>query len=138
MASHIGYLIKSINDRIKLKADNDLKSHNLTLAQSRVLIFLLNLGGQATQKEIEDFLEVSHPTVVGIVSRMEKNGFLSCCSDPHDRRNKLVSLTDHAVLIGRDMDSVIEDMERKMLHPLTEEQVKQLTAMLETIYGNLN
>lgn len=138
MNSHVGYLIKSINDRVKVKADSDLKSHNLTLAQSRVLVYLINLGGEATQKDIECFLEVSHPTVVGIVSRMEKNGFLTCRTDTSDRRNKLVSLTPHALGVGRDMDSVIEDMEKKMLHPLTDEQVKQLTEMLEIIYKNLN
>lgn len=138
MASHIGYLIKSINDRIKVKADNDLKSHNLTLAQSRVLVFLKNRGAQATQKEIEDFLEVSHPTVVGIVSRMEKNGFLNCSLDPSDRRNKIVALTEYALRTGEDMNSVIGEMEAKMLCPLTDEQILQLTEMLELIYNNLD
>ena len=138
MDSHIGYLIKSINDRIKVKADNDLKSHNLTLAQSRVLIFLKYHDGQASQKEIEDYLEVSHPTVVGIVSRMEKNGFLTCYFDPTDRRNKIVTLTEYAMQTGENMDTVIGEMEAKMLRPLTKEQIKQLTEMLELINKNLD
>ena len=74
----IGYLIKNINDKLKVKADADLKHNKLTLAQSRVLTFLDSRGGQATQKEIEVYLEVSHPTVVGIISRMEQNGHLRC------------------------------------------------------------
>ena len=49
----IGYLIKNINDKLKVKADADLKHSNLTLAQSRVLTFLASQDGQATQKEIE-------------------------------------------------------------------------------------
>ena len=64
----IGYLIKNINDRLKAKADADLKRYNITLAQSRIFAFLNGKGGQATQKEIEIFLEVSHHNVVGIVS----------------------------------------------------------------------
>ena len=52
----IGYLIKNINDKLKVKADADLKHSNLTLAQSRVLTFLASQDGQATQKEIEIFL----------------------------------------------------------------------------------
>lgn len=130
-------MIKSINDKIKIKADNDLRTHNLTLSQSRVLIYLTHNGGQATQKEIEDFLEVSHPTVVGIVSRMEKNGFLDCRPDTLDRRNKLVCLTEHARGTGEDMDSVIGSMEKKMLGPLSDEQVEQLTSMLEIISRNI-
>ena len=84
----IGYLIKNINDKLKVKADADLKHSNLTLAQSRVLAFLDRRGGQATQKEIEVYLEVSHPTVVGIISRMKQNGHLRCWVDetPWERR----------------------------------------------------
>lgn len=40
MNHHIGYLIKSINDKLKIKADEDLKSHNLTLSQSRIVLLL--------------------------------------------------------------------------------------------------
>lgn len=137
MASNIGYLVKSINDKIKIHADADLKGHNLTLAQSRVLIYLMNRDGRATQKEIEDFLDVSHPTVVGLISRMEKNGFLTFWKDESDRRNKIVQLTDMAIRTGKDMDTVVGEMEQKMLQPLTEEQIGQLTSMLELIYKNL-
>lgn len=137
MGSHIGYLIKSINDRVKVHADADLKSHGLTLAQSRVLIFLMNRGGESSQKELEDFLEVSHPTVVGIVSRMEKNGFLTCRFAPDDRRSKLIRLTEKAEKTGQNMDSVINGMENRMLAPLTEQQIAELSAMLESICKNL-
>lgn len=138
MQSNIGYLIKAINDKVKIHADADLKSHNLTLTQSRILMYLINHDGQATQKEIEDFLEVSHPTVVGLVSRMEKNGFLTCWIDTHDRRNKNVRLTELAHTTGQNMDTVIGGMEQRMLSPLSDDQIIQLTDMLESIYKNLN
>ena len=53
----IGYQFKIINDRIKVRADADLKTHDLTLTQTRVLGFLTESGGQATQKEIEADLQ---------------------------------------------------------------------------------
>ena len=137
MESHIGYLIKSINDKFKVHADADLKSHNLTLSQSRVLMFLVKNDGKATQKEIEDFLKVSHPTVVGLVSRMKENGFVTVMQDTDDRRNKVVTLTDTAIKTGSNMDKVVAGMEAKMLKSLSAEQIKQLTEMLETIYRNI-
>lgn len=79
----IGYQFKIINDRIKARADADLKTHDLTLTQTRVLGFLAESGGQATQKEIEADLQVSHPTVVGIISRMEQKGFLCTWDRSH-------------------------------------------------------
>lgn len=136
-SKHIGYFIKAINDKIKAKADNDLKSHNLTLAQSRVLAFLNSKGGSATQKEIEDFLKVSHPTVVGIVSRMQQNAHVTTWIDPENRRNKIVQLTDKARIIGKDMDCMIKAQEETMLKGLTFEQIEELQKILTIIYKNL-
>ena len=133
----IGYFLKSINDRLKTRADNQLKSRNLTMSQSRVLGFLHSKNGQATQKEIGDHLQVAHPTVVGIVARLERNGFVTCCIDPTDKRSKIVSLTKHAEIIGEEMDSLIEDSEARMLYGLSQEDVKNLKKYLSTIYDNL-
>ena len=84
----IGCLLKMITDKIKMRADADLAQQGLTLTQSRVLGYLDRSGGQATQKEIEGFLQVSHPTVAGIINRMEQNGFVRCRLDPADKRSK--------------------------------------------------
>lgn len=133
----VGYLIKNINDKLKVRADADLKHYNLTLAQSRVLAFLNSKGGKATQKEIEIFLDVSHPTVVGIVSRMEKNGYLISWIDKNQKRNKIVSLTEHAKAISMDMEQNIYDNERRMLASLSEEDVLHLKKILGVICKNL-
>ena len=133
----IGYLIKNINDKLKIKADADLKHSKLTLAQSRVLAFLDSKGGQATQKEIEVFLDVSHPTVVGIISRMEQNGHLNCWVDETDKRNKIVALTEDAKALGEEMEQRIFDNEKMLLVSLSEADIKKLKQMLLTIYNNL-
>lgn len=134
----VGYLIKTINDKLKVRADRDLKSCGLTLAQSRVLTFLHSRGGQATQKEIEEFMEVSHPTVVGIVSRMEQSGYVTTWFDPKNKRNKMVQLTPQANLVGETLDSTIRAQETHLLRGLAPEQVAQLEQLLLVIYQNLD
>lgn len=133
----IGYLIKNINDKLKAKADADLKHSNLTLAQSRVLAFLDRRGGQATQKEIEVYLEVSHPTVVGIISRMKQNGYLRCWVDETDKRNKIVALTEQAKALGEEMEQRILANEKMLLASLSEADIKKLKQLLLIIYNNL-
>lgn len=133
----IGYLIKNINDKLKVKADADLKHSNLTLAQSRVLAFLDSRGGQVTQKEIEVYLEVSHPTVVGIISRMEKKGHLRCWVDETDKRNKIVALTEQAKALREEMKQRILANEKMLLASLSEADIKKLKQMLLIIYNNL-
>lgn len=133
----IGYLIKSINDKLKVKADESLKNSGLTFSQSRVLAYLNLHGGQATQKEIEDDLAVSHPTVVGIVSRMEQNGFLTTWFDTGKQRSKMVSLTEKARTVGADMDANIQRQEAELLAGLTPEEASVLEKALTSIYQNL-
>ena len=111
----IGYLLKRITDKIKIQADANLAQHDLTLTQSRVLVYLDQHGGQATQKEIESFLQVSHPTVAGVIGRMEQKGFVSCCADPADKRSKLVCQTPRAAEIAHEMQATIATTEQQML-----------------------
>lgn len=135
--SGVGYLIKSIDDKLRGRADAELRNSGLTFSQSRVLAFLNSKGGQATQKEIEDFLEVSHPTVVGIVSRMEQNGFLTTWFDAKRQRSKTVKLTQKARIVGEDMDSLIRKQEESMLEGMTSEEIAQFEKALLTVYRNL-
>lgn len=133
----VGYLIKNINDKLKVKADADLKRYNLTFTQSRVFAFLQEKGGQATQKEIEIFLDVAHPTVVGIVSRMEQNGYVTTYFDSKDKRNKIVKFTKQAEEIGIDLEKNMLQNEEKLLSPLTPEDAEHLKKSLNLIYHNL-
>ena len=131
----IGCLLKMITDKIKMRADADLAQQGLT--QSRVLGYLARNGGQATQKEIEGFLQVSHPTVAGIISRMEQNGFVRCWLDPADKRSKIVGQTERAAAIAHEMQATINATEQQMLRSLTPEQIAALESALRTIYADL-
>ena len=136
LKNDVGYLIKGINDKLKVKADAELKQYNLTMAQCRVLTYLSSQGGQTTQKEIEVFLNVSHPTVVGIVSRMEQNGYVTCwpCEDG---RNKYVKLTPQAEAIDKDMHRNQLENEEMLLAPLSPEDRERLRDLLLTVAEHL-
>lgn len=136
LKSDVGYLIKSINDKLKVRADAELKQYHLTMSQSRVLVYLRSRGGQATQKEIETFLDVAHPTVVGLVSRMEQNGYVTCwpCEDG---RNKYVKLTPQAEAIDKDMQRNQLENEEMLLAPLSPEDRERLRDLLLTVAEHL-
>lgn len=137
MKHRIGYQFKLISDKLKVHADADLKNQGLTLAQSRVLTFLNEQDGIATQKEIEDCLQVSHPTVVGLVSRMEQNELVETWFDPENRRNKMVRLTEKSKKIGENMDEVTEQHDKALLNGLSEQEQAELNRMLNIILKNL-
>ena len=136
LKSDVGYLIKRINDKLTVKVDAELKQFNLTTSQCRVFLYLSSRGGQGTQKEIETFLGVSHPTVVGLVSRMEQNGYVMCwpCEDG---RNKNVKLTPKAEDIDKEMKKNKQVNEQKLLEPLSLEESEKLRDLLLKVIQHL-
>lgn len=136
MKNDVGYLIKRINDKLAARADAELKQFNLTMSQCRVFLYLSSRDGQATQKEIETFLGVAHPTVVGLVSRMEQSGYVTCwpCEDG---RNKNVKLTVQAEALDKDMQRNRLESEQMLLSPLSPEEREQLRKLLITVAEHL-
>ncbi|MGI5889182.1 MAG: MarR family winged helix-turn-helix transcriptional regulator [Oscillospiraceae bacterium] len=137
MRKGIGYFIKSINDKLEVNGNADMAKFGITFPQSRVLAVMYQKGGEMTQKELEKELQVSHPTVVGLVSRMQRQGFLETGVDPKDRRNKIVKLTGKAESVGEEMDRTISMRDREMLSGLTDAQIDELFWMLEVIDSNI-
>lgn len=133
----IGLLIKRLTDKIKTSVDAFLNKHGLTFSQTAVIGFLSEHGCIATQKEIEEDMQVSHPTVVGIVSRLEKNGFVTCFIDDKDRRNKMVCLTDKAKSIVSDMSADKKAMEKRLTNGLSEAELEEFRRILDILYKNI-
>ena len=71
-------LLKKINDRFEAKANADCQKEGLTLSQFRVLIYLdINSNKIVNQKEMEVFFNVSHPTITGVIKRLEKKALIT-------------------------------------------------------------
>lgn len=134
---NIGFLIRIVNDKLKARADSDLAQKELTFTQSRVLGFLCHRGGTATQKEIEESLRVSHPTVVGIIARLKEKDFVTCTVADNDKRNRNIRLTQKANETLQSMGKFIENREEKILTGLSQEQVESLKTSLCQIIKNL-
>ncbi len=135
--SDIGCLIKLISDRMRTLGDADLKQYDLTFSQVRILSYLHRYGPEATQKDIESYLDVAHPTVVGLVSRLEKNGFVECHTDARDRRNKMVRLTPKADEIKSKVDEKKKQNEQQMAKGLSGEELEELVRLLKQVYSNI-
>lgn len=132
----VGCLIKLISDRMRAQGDSDLRQYDLTFSQVRILSYLHRYGPEVTQKEIETYLDVSHPTVVGLVSRLEKNGFVECHTDSRDRRNKRIRLAQKAYETKEKVDGKRRQNEQMMTAGLSDEERQELVRLLRKVYSN--
>lgn len=138
MTEDIIYLIKTISDKTGAAADADLRRHGLTFSQLRVLGFLHSQGGSTSQREIQRHLEVSHPTAVGLVSRLEKNGFVRCYTDRADRRNKIVRMEEKAVMLGDELEADRQRSAEQQLKGMSDEEKTELFRLLNVIASNMD
>lgn len=133
----LGSLIKLINEKLVAIAEPDFEKLGVTFRQSMVLYELDRVGGQATQKELEIIMEVSHPTITGLVKRMEKNGFVITWFSGDDRRNKLVKLTPKAKGIIKELEEFVVVYDKITFKSFTPEEISVFTDMLLRIYENV-
>lgn len=134
----VGFVIKLINDDIEKKSNQKLKQFNLTLSQGLVLAYLHERNELKTsQKDIENYLGVAHPTVVGILSRLESKGLITSQFDPEDKRIKNIYLTQKEASIYNDMRDFQSQMEQNLLRGLTDDQIRELMHLLKLIYHNI-
>ena len=137
-ASNIGILIHRIDKKNKANMDISLNRYDLTYSQSQVLLFLRLNEGKLSQKKLQDMMRCSHPTMVGLIQRLEANGFVQTYTDETDKRYKIVELTDKALAFGNDMRKSREQNEKAMLKGLKKEEKEILLDLLDRVYKNIS
>ena len=134
----IGFLVKLVHDAIDRRINQELESQRLTNSQLSVLTFLCMRGdADTTIRDIQDFLKVSHPTAAGLVRRLEQKGFVHLLTDPRDKRARIVRLDDSVISSYQLEPKPTLHMEERLLAGLSDEERRQLCALLMRVYENI-
>jgi len=137
--NNTGFYIKRISEYIESDANRALEQYGITCSQARVLTFLLKRQDKTTiQKDIENYFEIKHPTVIGILQRMEAKGLIVSSVDPSDKRQKIITLTDSAFELEKTIADHVEDAEQRMAEGMTEEELETIKQLLYKVYKNIS
>ena len=137
-------MIKTFGGRIRLlhwgtsQAMNEsLARIGLTSAQGRIMFRLMHSKAHLRARDIEREFCLSHPTVSGILSRLEKKGFIELRPDPADKHCKRIYVLDKASEFSSLMSETIEKNESRLVDGFTPEEAAQFAAYLERAIGNM-
>lgn len=135
---HLGMRVRILSKTIKQGIDQKLTTLDLTGQQSFVLRFLSERQGEPVYpKDIEKRFDLTHPTVSGILQRLEAKGFLCSQWDETDRRCKRVTLTPKGLECQKEIGRYIQYMERTMVSGMTQEECETFLRLLEQAYRNI-
>ena len=133
-----GGLIKQISDEMRKKANNAIRSYNITLAQLGALIELERApDGQRSLKELEKLLHVAQSTAAGIIARLEQKGFVQGFEATDDRRVKLVRIPPDGQACVHNSLQKRNVAEEELLGGLTEAEQKQFYILLKKVRDSI-
>ena len=134
----IGFIINRIGKSLIHVIDQELrKKFSITFGQWKVLIIIANSDQGITQKDIADKLALEGPTLIPILDKLEKDGFLIRKNDTKDRRINRIYLTERADGFLNDTIECVTQIKKVCLNNLSENDILITRNTLEKMWHNL-
>ena len=127
-------MLKKASLKLERDANRVLAPLGLTLSQFKVvMVILLHFGDEARLVDIEDALNLTHPTALGIVDNLEREGFVTRVTNPEDKRSRLIHLTDKTCSMKRELYEAGDQIEEALCAPLSKSERKEFVSILEKV-----
>ena len=110
---------------------------DLTAAQGHVMGFLSQQAEAPCPRDIEEAFHLSHPTVSGLLSRLEQKGFIRLRPDPNDRRCKRIDIQRKGLECHHTMHQTIMHIEQQLVQDFTPEEKEQFAVFLQRAITNM-
>jgi MarR family transcriptional regulator, transcriptional regulator for hemolysin len=134
--SSISWLLADASRLIRKLADRRLGTIGVTRAQWQALANLRRIGPM-TQAALAEMMEVETATIARLTDRLEAAGLIERKAEAHDRRVKLVTMTDKAAALMDEMGVIGQKLRDDMLVDLSPSELEGLIASLTTIKSRL-
>ena len=137
MKRHFGHRLRILHWAMDQAMTSALASMDLTAAQGRIMGYLAHRSSPPCCRDIEEEFCLSHPTVSGLLSRLEKKGFIEFREDPQDRRCKRICMLPKGWECNALMHQTIRSTEDRLIGGFTPQEQEQFAALLERAIGNM-
>ena len=114
-----------------------LADMDLTSAQGHILGFVIHQSTPPCSRDIEEAFHLSHPTVSGTLSRMERKGFIEFRADANDRRCKRIYVLPKGMECHDRMTHTIASTEQQLLRGFTPEEEALFSQFLNRAMTNM-
>ena len=137
MQQHYGHQLRILHWQFDQAVSSALAQMDLTAAQGHIMGFLSHRKEPPCSKDIEEAFQLSHPTVSGLLSRLEKKGFIEFRPDPADRRCKRIYMLPKGHACHETMHRIITENEEKVVAGFSEDEKQQFAALLQRAISNM-
>jgi MarR family transcriptional regulator, transcriptional regulator for hemolysin len=117
----------------RLKLDDRLKPMGLSQAKWRTLLHLSIAPEALTQAQIAERLGIEEPTLVTLLHRLERGGWVKRTNAAHDRRCKLVLLGRRAQSVIGQINAAADELRHELLADIAAPELETCIKVLTHI-----
>jgi MarR family transcriptional regulator, transcriptional regulator for hemolysin len=134
----IGFIINRTAKTLIHTFEQELRNKfGITFGQWKIIIILANNNDGLSQKEIADKLGLEGPTIILIIDKLEKDGFVKRIVDKNDRRNNRICLTEKTINSLDSMISYALKIKEISIRNIPEQDISITKNTLEKMSNNI-
>ena len=137
LQKHYGPLLRTLHCCTDQAMTVALEKMELTAAQGHIMGYLDHHPDAPCSRAIEEAFHLSHPTVSGLLSRLEKKGFIEFRTDQHDRRCKRIYVLPKGRDCQHTLYQTILSNENQFVQGFSQEEQAMFRSMLQRAIANM-
>ena len=137
MTRHYGHYVRILHWCTDQRMTAALTQMDLTASQGPILGFLAHRKVPPCARDIEEEFRLSHPTVSGLLARLEKKGFIEFFPDETDRRCKRLRLLPRGEECLAIIRQTIDQNEIQLVEGFTDEEKDLFFSFLNRAIANM-
>ena len=131
ISNAMGQEMQQNSERLGLTSTQGMFLHHLWLRQEIQKV-------PTYAKDLEDFFDIRHSTVSGVLQRMEAAGFVEVLASETDRRCKTIHLTQKAMDLHVETERQIMQAEERLVRGMSEAEIQEFRRLLRMAAANLD
>jgi MarR family transcriptional regulator for hemolysin len=131
-----GFWIMTAAHEYEQALNDELEPQGITYRQWQVLGFLA-LAGPLSQAELADRMRIEPPTLVGILDRMERDGWIRREPCLIDRRRKMIQPMEAAKPVWSQIVDCAKRVRARATHGMSATELATLRRLLDKVQINL-
>jgi MarR family transcriptional regulator, transcriptional regulator for hemolysin len=132
----VGYWLTVVTQAYHRAVSEELAPHGITYRQSMVLGWLA-LEGELSQTELASKMMVEPPTLVGILDRMERDGWITRNGCPNDRRKNLIRSNPGAEPVWEKIVACALRVRAEATAGMSAQELETLRSLLKRVRQNI-
>ena len=133
----VGYWLTIVTHAYHRALGEEIAPHGITYRQSMVIGTLM-VEGEMSQAELASRLMIEPPTLVGILDRMQRDGWIARHDCPTDRRKNLVRLTPAVEPVWEKLMECFVRVRERLTKDTTDAELHTLKCLLRRLHENID